>query len=49
MVFLLLFVSGARVIYIAGAFLLAIPVVYYSFDECGISLQKADEFHPALG
>ena len=29
MVFLLLFVSGARVIYIAGAVLLAIPVAYY--------------------
>jgi len=29
MVFLLLFVSGARVIYIAGSFLLAAPVVYY--------------------
>ena len=29
MVFLLLFVSGARVIYIAGSFLLAAPVAYY--------------------
>jgi cell division protein FtsW len=28
-VFFLLFISGARVIYIAGAFLLALPVVYY--------------------
>src|SRR4030066_843334 len=28
MVFILLFISGARVIYIAGAFLLAAPVVY---------------------
>jgi cell division protein FtsW len=29
MVFLLLFVSGARVVYIAGSFLLAAPVAYY--------------------
>jgi cell division protein FtsW len=29
MVFLLLFVSGARVIYIAGAILMSIPVIYY--------------------
>jgi len=29
MVFLLLFVSGARLIYVAGALLLAAPVVYY--------------------
>ena len=29
MVFLLLFISGARVIYILGAFLLAAPVAYY--------------------
>ena len=49
MVFLLLFVSGARVIYIAGAFLLAIPVAYYFVDECGVPLQKVDEFHPTLG
>ncbi len=29
MVFLLLFVSGARVIYIAGAILVSVPVIYY--------------------
>ncbi len=29
MVLILLFISGARVIYLAGSFLLAVPVVYY--------------------
>lgn len=35
MVFLLLFVSGARVIYIAGAVFLAIPAVYYFVMNTG--------------
>ena len=49
MVFLLLFVSGARVIYIAGSFLLAAPGGLLFPDQRGLSLQEADEFHPALG
>ena len=49
MVFLLLFLGGARVIYIAGAVLLAIPVVYYFLTSAAYRYKTADELHPALG
>ena len=44
MVFLLLFVSGARVIYIAGACLLAIPVVYYFMMNVGYRYRRLMSF-----
>jgi cell division protein FtsW len=44
MVFLLLFVSGARVIYIAGAVLLAIPVVYYFVINAGYRYKRLISF-----
>ncbi len=40
MVFLLLFVSGARVIYIAGAFLVAIPVAYTLLMNVGYRYKR---------
>ncbi|MGQ9646777.1 MAG: putative lipid II flippase FtsW [Thermodesulfobacteriota bacterium] len=44
MVFLLLFVSGARVIYIAGAFILAIPVAYYLLTNVGYRYRRLMSF-----
>jgi cell division protein FtsW len=44
MVFLLLFVSGARVIYIAGAFLIAIPVAYYLLMNVGYRYKRLISF-----
>jgi len=44
MVFLFLFVSGARVIYIAGAFLLAIPVVYTLLMNVGYRYKRLISF-----
>ncbi len=44
MVFLLLFVSGARVIYIAGAFLLAAPVAYYFLMNAGYRYKRLMSF-----
>ncbi len=44
MVFLLLFVSGARVIYIAGAFLVAIPVAYTLLMSVGYRYKRLMSF-----
>jgi cell division protein FtsW len=44
MVFLLLFVSGARVIYIAGAFLIAIPAAYYFLMNVGYRSKRMMSF-----
>lgn len=44
MVFLLLFISGARVIYIAGAFLLTTPVVYYFLTKVGYRYKRLISF-----
>ncbi len=43
-VFLLLFVSGARVIYIAGALLLAVPVTYYLLTNFGYRYRRLMSF-----
>jgi cell division protein FtsW len=44
MVFLLLFVSGARVIYIAGACFIAIPVAYYFLMNVGYRYKRLMSF-----
>ena len=44
MVFLLLFVSGARVIYMAGALLLTVPVVYYLVMNAGYRYRRLMSF-----
>jgi cell division protein FtsW len=44
MVFLLLFVSGARLIYIVGAVLIAIPVVYYFLMNVGYRYRRLMSF-----
>jgi cell division protein FtsW len=44
MVFLLLFLGGARVIYIAGAVLLAIPVVYYFLTSAAYRYRRLMSF-----
>ena len=44
MVFLLLFVGGARVIYIAGAFLIAIPVAYALLMNVGYRYKRLMSF-----
>ena len=44
MVFLLLFVSGARVIYIVGAFLIAIPVAYTLLMNVGYRYKRLMSF-----
>ena len=44
MVFLLLFISGARVIYMAGAFMLATPVVYYFVTNVGYRYKRLMSF-----
>jgi cell division protein FtsW len=44
MVFVLLFVSGARVIYLAGALLLTIPVVYTLFMNAGYRYKRLMSF-----
>jgi cell division protein FtsW len=44
MVFLLLFVSGARVIYIVGAFLMAIPISYYFLMNVGYRYKRLMSF-----
>ncbi len=44
MVFLLLFVSGARVIYIAGAILISIPVVYYFLTHAAYRYKRLISF-----
>jgi len=44
MVFLLLFVSGTRVIYMAGALLLTIPVVYYLLMNAGYRYKRLMSF-----
>jgi cell division protein FtsW len=44
MLFLLLFVSGARVIYIVGAFLIAIPVAYYLLMNVGYRYKRVISF-----
>ncbi len=44
MVFLLLFVSGVRVIYIAGALLLSIPMVYYLVMNVGYRYKRLVSF-----
>lgn len=44
MVFLLLFVSGARVIYIAGAILMSIPVVYYFLTHAAYRYKRLISF-----
>jgi cell division protein FtsW len=44
MVLLLLFVSGARVIYMAGALLLTIPVVYYLLMNVGYRYKRLMSF-----
>jgi cell division protein FtsW len=44
MVFLLLFVSGARVIYIVGAFSIAAPVVYYLLMNVGYRYKRLMSF-----
>jgi cell division protein FtsW len=44
MVFLLLFVSGARVIYMAGALSLTIPVVYYLLMNVGYRYKRLMSF-----
>ena len=47
MVFLLLFVSGVRIIYIAGSFLLAIPVAYYFLMNVAYRSKRLMSFiHP---
>ena len=40
MVFLFLFISGARMIYLAGAFLLSVPVVYYLVTHVGYRYKR---------
>ena len=40
MVFLFLFISGARMIYLAGAFLLSVPVVYYLVTYVGYRYKR---------
>ena len=42
--FLLLFASGARVIYIVGAFLIAIPVAYYFLMNVGYRSKRMMSF-----
>ncbi len=44
MVFLLLFVSGARVIYIAGAILMSTPVVYYFLTRAAYRYKRLISF-----
>ncbi len=44
MVFLLLFLAGARVIYIAGALLLAVPVVYYFLTSAAYRAKRLMSF-----
>jgi cell division protein FtsW len=44
MVFLLMFVSGARVIYIVGAFIIAVPVVYYFLMNVGYRYKRLMSF-----
>ncbi len=44
MVFLLLFLGGARVIYIAGAVLLAVPVVYYLLTSAAYRTKRLMSF-----
>jgi cell division protein FtsW len=44
MVFLLLFVSGARVIYIVGALVIAVPVVYYLLMNVGYRYKRLMSF-----
>jgi cell division protein FtsW len=44
MVFLLLFVSGARVIYIVGALIVAVPVVYYLLMNVGYRYKRLLSF-----
>ncbi len=44
MVFLLLFVSGARVIYIVGALIIAAPVVYYFLMNVGYRYKRLMSF-----
>ncbi len=44
MVFLLLFVSGARVIYILGALLLAVPIIYYLMMNVGYRYKRLMSF-----
>ena len=44
MVFLLLFVSGARVIYIAASFLVAIPVAYYFLTNVAYRYRRLMSF-----
>ncbi len=44
MVFLLLFLSGARVIYIIGTFLIALPVVYYFLMNVGYRSKRVMSF-----
>jgi cell division protein FtsW len=44
MVFLLLFISGARVIYIVGSFLIAIPVAYYFLMNVGYRYKRLISF-----
>ncbi len=43
-VFLFLFVSGARVVYITGALLLAVPVVYYFLTSVAYRYQRLMSF-----
>jgi cell division protein FtsW len=44
MVFLLLFVSGARVIYLAGSCLLAVPIVYYFLTSAAYRYRRLLSF-----
>jgi cell division protein FtsW len=44
MVFLLLFISGTRVIYMAGVLLLTIPVVYYLLTNVGYRYKRLMSF-----
>ncbi len=44
MVFVLLFVGGARVTYIAGALLAAVPIVYYLFISAGYRHKRLISF-----
>ena len=44
MVFLLLFVSGARLIYVAGSFLLIAPVAYYFLMNAGYRYKRLMSF-----
>lgn len=44
MVFLLLFLSGARLIYIIGTFLIALPVVYYFLMNVGYRSKRVMSF-----